>query len=45
MVDYSEQETSAREAAQLALTMTDRFDCIVLAAMKKDQPIVDVISR
>ncbi len=45
MVDYSEQETSAREVAQLALTMTDRFDYIVLAAMKEDQPIVDVISR
>ncbi len=45
MVDYSEQETSAREAAHLALTMTDRFDHIVLAAMKEDEPIVDVISR
>ncbi|GJM05404.1 MAG: hypothetical protein DHS20C09_13950 [marine bacterium B5-7] len=44
MVDYTEQEKSAREAAQLALTMTDRFDHIVLAAMKKEQPIVDVIA-
>ena len=45
MVDYTEQETSAREAAQLALTITDRFDHVVLAAMKQAQPIVDVISR
>lgn len=45
MVDYLEQETSAREAAKQALTMTDRFDYIVLAAMKEDQPIIDVISR
>tara|TARA_R110002072_G_scaffold136850_1_gene279441 strand:- start:4960 stop:5709 length:750 start_codon:yes stop_codon:yes gene_type:complete len=43
MVDYSEQEVSAREAAQLALTMTDRFDYIVLAAMNQNDPIIDVI--
>jgi probable selenium-dependent hydroxylase accessory protein YqeC len=45
MVDYVEQETLAREAAKIALTMTDRFDCVVLAAMKQEHPIVDVISR
>lgn len=45
MVDYVEQETLAKEAAMIALTMTDRFDTVVLAAMKQEQPIVDVITR
>ncbi len=45
MVDYEEQESLAREAAVMALSMTDRFDQIVLAAMKNDQPIIDVIKR
>lgn len=45
MVDDSELEKVAREAAKQALQMTDRFDSVVLAAMKKDQPIVDVITR
>jgi probable selenium-dependent hydroxylase accessory protein YqeC len=45
MVDDSELEKGAREAAIEALQMTDRFDSVVLAAMKKAQPIVDVITR
>ena len=45
MVDYSEQETLAREAAIAALSMTDRFDKVVLAAMKEKHPIVDIITQ
>lgn len=45
MVDYSEQEVLAREAAEQALSMTNKFDSVVLAAMKKDEPVVDVIYR
>jgi probable selenium-dependent hydroxylase accessory protein YqeC len=45
MVDDSELEKLAREAAELALKLTDQFDLVVLAAMKKDQPIVDVVKR
>lgn len=45
MVDYSEQEVLARAAARQALSMTDRFDCVVLAAMNKDEPVVDVVTR
>lgn len=45
MVDYVEQEALAKEAAIIALTMTDRFDCVVLAAMKEKQPVIDAITR
>ncbi|HIF51578.1 MAG TPA: putative selenium-dependent hydroxylase accessory protein YqeC [Thiotrichaceae bacterium] len=45
MVDDGELEKLAREAAKLALQMTNKFDIVVLASMKKDQPIVDVITR
>ena len=45
MVDFTEYEDMARQAATQALSMTDRFDKVVLAAMKEQQPIVDVISR
>lgn len=45
MVDNNELENLAREAAKQALQMTDRFDYVVLAAMKENQPIVDVICR
>jgi probable selenium-dependent hydroxylase accessory protein YqeC len=45
MVDDSQIEKMARDAARKALQLTDRFDSIVLAAMKKDDPIVDVITR
>ncbi len=43
MVDDQELAQYAREAADKALQMTDRFDTVVLAAMKKDGPIVDVV--
>jgi probable selenium-dependent hydroxylase accessory protein YqeC len=45
MVDDSEIESVAREAATEALQLTDRFDTVVLAAMKKERPIVDVIKK
>lgn len=45
MVDYTEQEALAREAARQALSMTDRFNKVVLAAMKEEQPIIDVIKN
>ena len=45
MVDYSEQKVLAIEAARQALSMTDRFDSVILAAMNKNEPIVDVIKR
>ncbi len=45
MVDNSDLEKVAREAAYEALQLTDRFDAVVLAAMKKEQPIVDVVTR
>ena len=45
MVDNPELEHTARIAAEQALQMTDRFDKVVLAAMKKDKPIVDVVER
>jgi probable selenium-dependent hydroxylase accessory protein YqeC len=45
MVDDSELEKTAREAAKEALLLTDRFDKVVLASMKKKQPVIDVISR
>ncbi len=45
MVDDSELEKVAHEAAKKALEMTDRFDSIVLAAMKKNEPVVNIIKR
>jgi probable selenium-dependent hydroxylase accessory protein YqeC len=45
MVDDNQLEKQAREAAIQALQLTDRFDKVVLAAMKKETPVVDVVSR
>jgi len=45
MVDDSDLEKVAREAAKEALQLTDRFDTVVLAAMKKEQPVIDVVTR
>lgn len=45
MVDDEDLEISAREAARQALNMSDRFDRVVLAAMNREQPIVDVVTR
>jgi probable selenium-dependent hydroxylase accessory protein YqeC len=45
MVDNRERETLAREAAEQALTLTERFDRIVLTALRSTQPIVDIVYR
>jgi len=45
MVDNSEREQLARTAAIAALSLTDRFDYVVLAAMKDDYPIIDIIEN
>lgn len=46
MVDDAYHEGLAREAAELALAQTDRFDRVILASMRKeDQPVVAVIQR
>ncbi len=45
MIDDAELEKVARDAAIEALKLTDRFDKVVLAAMKNEQPIVDVVKR
>lgn len=45
MVDDPARAALAREAAAQTLEMTDRFDYVVLARMRDEQPIVDVIRR
>ena len=45
MVDNREQEQLAREAAITALSMSNRFEYIVLAAMKNDNPVIDIIKN
>jgi hypothetical protein len=45
MVDNREHETLAREAAEQALTLTQRFDRIVLTTLRSTQPIVDIVYR
>ena len=45
MVDDAKIEKEAKLVATLALQMTDSFDQVILAAMKKDKPIVDVVTR
>lgn len=45
MVDDSDRAERAREAARQALALTDRFDYVVLARMRDEAPIVDVITR
>ena len=44
MVDTPERRILAREAAVKALSMTDRFDHIVLAAMTDSLPLVEVVT-
>lgn len=44
MVDDEALLEKSREAATLALEMTNRFERVVLAAMKKTEPLVDVVS-
>ena len=45
MVDNSEREQLAREAAISALSMSDRFEYIVLATMKNENPVIDIIKK
>ncbi|HKK15501.1 MAG TPA: selenium cofactor biosynthesis protein YqeC [Gammaproteobacteria bacterium] len=43
MVDNRGLEEKAREAARNALDMTDRFDYVVLATMRENLPVIDVV--
>jgi len=45
MVDDDELAVLARRAALGALALTDRFDRVLLASMRRAQPIVDVVRR
>ena len=45
MVDDKEREILAREAARTSLDLTDRFDHVVLGAMRSGNPVIDVITR
>jgi probable selenium-dependent hydroxylase accessory protein YqeC len=45
MVDDRERERAALEAAELALSLTRRFDRIVLAAMRASEPVVRSVER
>jgi len=45
MVDDDQLAALARDAAHQALALTDRFDRVLLASMRRAQPIVDVIRR
>lgn len=45
MVDDGRRAALAREAAEQALDLTDRFSYVVVAAMRLDDPIVEVITR
>ncbi len=43
-VDDPKRLALAREAAQEALTLTRRFDKVILAAMRQEHPIVEIIT-
>lgn len=46
MVDDATREAQAREAAQVALALTDRYDRVVLACLQRtDEPVVAVVER
>ncbi len=45
MVDDDKRAVLARPAAEQALTLTDRFDYVVLASMRAEQPIIEVVRR
>jgi len=45
MVDNSDLEQLARRAAIKAMALTDRFDRIILAAMREENPVRDIIYR
>ena len=45
MVDNIELEELGKAAAQQALLLTDKFDYVVLAAMRNEIPVVDIVTR
>lgn len=45
MVDDTEREDLARQAATEALSLTDRFDYVVLATMRDQSPIIEIIRQ
>lgn len=45
MVDDAEKKELAKRAAQEALLLTDRFEYVVLAAMRNQNPVVEVVYR
>lgn len=45
MVDDSERRELSREAAGTALHLCQRYDRVVLASLKRGQPLVDVVTR
>jgi len=45
MVDDERIADEARQAAVTALSLTDRFDYVVLAAMRRLEPIVEIVRR
>ena len=45
MVDDEERRGLATEAAEHALSATNRFDRVVLTSMRRDPPVVDVLWR
>jgi probable selenium-dependent hydroxylase accessory protein YqeC len=45
MVDDVEREALVREVATRALALSCRFDRVVLAAMRRDDPVVAIVTR
>jgi probable selenium-dependent hydroxylase accessory protein YqeC len=45
MVDNARLETLATESARIALDLTDRFDRVLLTCLKRERPVVAVVSR
>lgn len=43
MVDDDERGTHARAAAEQALALTRRFACVVLAAMRNPEPVIEIV--
>lgn len=45
MVDDAVREAQAREAAEVALSLTDRFDRVLLLRLSQPDPLVDIVQR
>ena len=45
MIDTPLLQRQARAAAEEALSLTDRFDRVVLTAMKSDPPYLEIVRR